>query len=69
MSAKTKSRKTQSTERKTGMATVQEVCEYLRVSKHTIYRLINQGKLPATIIGETRRVDWTDIYALHRSAS
>ena len=61
--------KASATQKREGFATVKEVSDYLRISKHTIFRLINAGKLPVTILGTTRRIEWSAIYALHRSAS
>jgi excisionase family DNA binding protein len=34
--------------------TVEEAAEYLRVSKRTIYKLTQEGRLPAFLIGEQR---------------
>lgn len=56
-------------ERKTGFAKVIEVARFLNVSKHTIYRAVDKGTLGATIVGESIRIDWDDVYALHRKAS
>jgi len=39
----------------TELMTVEEVADYLRVTKKTIYRLLRQGKIPATKVGHQWR--------------
>ncbi len=41
----------------TQLMTLQEVADYLRVTKKTIYRLLRQGKIPATKVGQLWRFD------------
>ena len=41
----------------TGLMTVQEVADYLRVTKKTIYRLLRRGKITATKVGKQWRFD------------
>ena len=41
----------------TELMTVQEVANYLRVTKKTIYRLLRRGKIPATRVGKQWRFD------------
>ena len=41
----------------TELMTVQEAADYLRVTKKTIYRLLRQGKIPATKVGKQWRFD------------
>jgi len=41
----------------TELMTVEEVADYLRVTKKTIYRLLRQGKIPATKVGHQWRFD------------
>lgn len=36
--------------------TVQEVCEYLQVSRNTVYELINQGKLKCKKVGRAYKI-------------
>ncbi len=43
------------------LLTIKEVCEYLNVSKPTIYRLIKEGKLKPIKIGRATRFDKEDI--------
>jgi excisionase family DNA binding protein len=45
----------------TELMTVEEVADYLRVTKKTIYRLLSQGKIPATKVGHQWRFDKTSI--------
>jgi|LSQX01.2.fsa_nt_gb excisionase family DNA binding protein len=44
--------------------TVEDVCEYLQVSKSTVFRWTNQGKLPAYKFGGARRYKREDVDAL-----
>ena len=41
--------------------TVQEVANYLKVSRTTVWRWCNQGKLPAFKIGRGWRVRWGEV--------
>ncbi len=41
--------------------TIDEVAEYLRVTRRTIYRYIEQGKLPAYRVGDSWRFSDEDI--------
>ncbi len=41
----------------TELMTLEEVADYLRVTKKTIYRLLRQGKIPATKVGQQWRFD------------
>ncbi|MGH2692722.1 MAG: helix-turn-helix domain-containing protein [Actinomycetota bacterium] len=48
--------------REAQFATVNEVAQLLRVSKMTVYRLINQGDLPAVRIGRGFRIREEDVH-------
>ncbi len=41
----------------TKLMIVEELARYLRVTKKTIYRLLKEGKIPATKIGQQWRFD------------
>jgi excisionase family DNA binding protein len=41
--------------------TVQEVADYLKVSRTTVWRWCSTGKLPAFKIGRGWRVRWADV--------
>ncbi len=43
------------------LMTLEEVAAYLRVTKKTIYRLLKQGKIPATMVGHQWRFDRASI--------
>ena len=43
------------------MVTVDEVCQYLRVHRTTLYRLIKQGRIPAFRVGGRWRLNLVDI--------
>lgn len=43
------------------MLTIPQVCRSLAVSKHSVYRLINEGKLKSIRIGRRRLVSSTSI--------
>lgn len=46
---------------------VEEVAEYLRVNKQTVYNLVKQGKLPACKVGGQWRFDRNTIDEFLRS--
>jgi excisionase family DNA binding protein len=48
--------------REAHFATVNEVAQLMRVSKMTVYRLINQGDLPAVRIGRGFRIREEDVH-------
>ena len=43
---------------------IQEACQYLAVSRSTIYRLINAGKITPIYIGGAPRISQTNIKSL-----
>ena len=43
------------------LMTVEEIADYLRVTKKTIYRLLKQSKIPATKVGNQWRFDKSSI--------
>ncbi len=45
----------------TQLMTLQEIADYLRVTKKTIYRLLRQGKIPAIKVGHQWRFDKASI--------
>jgi len=45
----------------TELMTVEEVARYLRVTKKTLYRLLKQGRIPATKVGHQWRFDKNSI--------
>ncbi len=48
--------------REAQFSTVNEVAQLMRVSKMTVYRLINQGDLPAVRIGRGFRIREEDVH-------
>jgi excisionase family DNA binding protein len=48
--------------REARFVTVNEVAQLMRVSKMTVYRLINQGELPAVRIGRGYRIREEDVH-------
>jgi excisionase family DNA binding protein len=48
--------------REARFVTVNEVAQLMRVSKMTVYRLINQGDLPAVRIGRGYRLREDDVH-------
>lgn len=48
--------------REARFVTVNEVAQLMRVSKMTVYRLINQGDLPAVRIGRGYRIREEDVH-------
>ena len=53
--------KKQNSHASSGMLTVDEVAEYLRVSRATICRWCGTGKLPAFKVGKSWRVQQKDL--------
>jgi excisionase family DNA binding protein len=59
----------------TKLMNIQEAAQYLRVSKKTIYRLIEQGKIPAAKVGKQWRLsrpsmdEWLQRKSLNQKAS
>ena len=43
--------------------TLEEVAQYLRLNKHTAYRLVQAGKLPAFKVGTQWRLNIEDVDA------
>jgi len=43
--------------------TIQEVAKYLKISLHTVYKLVEQGRMPATKLGRQLRFRKSDVYA------
>lgn len=48
--------------------TVQEVADYLKVSRTTVWRWCCAGKLPAFKIGRGWRVRWSEVEAVMQQA-
>jgi len=46
------------------LLTVQEVAEYLKLSRSTIWRWCQQGKLNAFKLGHSWRIRWSDVNKL-----
>lgn len=46
--------------------TVEDVASYLQISKRSVYKLIREGKLPATRILNKYRLDRENIHSLIR---
>lgn len=47
-----------------GLRTVNEVAEFLGVSRSKVYTLMDEGDLPYVKLGKTRRVVWDDVLKL-----
>jgi excisionase family DNA binding protein len=48
--------------REARFVTVNEVAQLMRVSKMTVYRIINQGEIPAVRIGRGYRIREEDVH-------
>ena len=46
------------------LLTVQEVAEYLKLSRSTVWRWCQQGKLNAVKLGRGWRIRWSDVNKL-----
>jgi excisionase family DNA binding protein len=49
------------------LLTIKEACEYLNLSRATIYKLIKEGKLTPIKIGRSTRLDKSDLDAFVES--
>ena len=47
----------------TELLTVAEAAEFLKLAKHTVYRLVASGEIPASRIGGSVRVDRAELFA------
>ncbi|GAG31369.1 unnamed protein product [marine sediment metagenome] len=47
-----------------GMATVPEVAEHLKLSRASIYKLMDQQELAYVKLGKSRRVPWDAVHRL-----
>ncbi len=47
-----------------GLRTVQEVAEFLSISRSKVYQLMDSGELVFVKIGSSRRVRWEDVLKL-----
>lgn len=47
-----------------GVFTVEEVADYLKVTRQTVYALINRGELRRFKVGRCTRIPVADVYAL-----
>jgi excisionase family DNA binding protein len=49
-----------------GSATIQEACEFLRISRPTFMKIVKSGRLKYLDFGGSRirRVSWLDLYKL-----
>jgi excisionase family DNA binding protein len=45
----------------TNVVTVKEVCQYLKLTESTVYKLASQGVLPGLKIGKSWRFDMVEI--------
>ena len=43
------------------LLTIKEACEYLNISRATLYKLIKEGKLKPVKIGRSTRLDKRDL--------
>ena len=55
-------------QRRQGLATVQEACDFLKIGHVTCYAMIRDGQLASTKIRNARRVPWAALYAIADAA-
>ena len=51
-------------DRRTGLGTIEEVGDFLRISRPTIYRLFALGKLQRVKLAGAVRIPWASVYEL-----
>lgn len=44
------------------LMTIQEVAKYLKISVHTVYKMVEQDRMPATKLGRQLRFRKSDVY-------
>ena len=47
-----------------GLAKVQDACQFLSISRASVYGLMEKGELPFIKIGKSRRIEWPELEAL-----
>ena len=55
-------------QRRAGLATIKEACDFLTVGHVTVYAMIRDGQLASTKIRNARRVPWEALYQITDSA-
>ena len=55
-------------QRRAGLATIKEACDFLTVGHVTVYAMIRDGQLASTKIRNARRVPWSALYAIADAA-
>jgi excisionase family DNA binding protein len=51
-----------------GLATIDETASFLRLSRGSIYNLMNRGQLRFAKIGKCRRIPWSEVRRLAASS-
>jgi excisionase family DNA binding protein len=51
-------------QRRAGLATIKEACDFLTVGHVTVYAMIRDGQLASTKIRNARRVPWEALYRI-----
>jgi len=49
---------------KEGLARISDACEFLAMSRSSVYKLMDSGELRFAKIGKSRRVAWEDLRSL-----
>ena len=52
-----------------GWATIDEVCEYLRIGRSTAYTQMAAGRIPFEQFGEIRRIPWAALRKAEAAAA
>lgn len=47
---------------KTGLASVTEASEFLKISRNTLYEMLRKGALPYRMVGCHKRIPWNSLY-------
>ena len=55
-------------QRRQGLATIKEACDFLTVGHVTVYAMIRDGQLASTKIRNARRIPWDALYQIADSA-
>lgn len=56
-------------QQKNGLATPEQVAEFMQVSRSMIYSMMAEGTLPFCRVGRLRRIRWPEVEAYLKSQS
>ena len=55
-------------QRRAGLATIKEACDFLKVGHVTLYAMLRDKQLASTKIRNARRIPWSALYTIEDAA-